>query len=208
MNKTRLQVSVILVFILTACGQAPSATQTTPNPTIEQATSTPFPLPTATPTKLLENISCLPKPIQIAGSNGNHIGLQIPPELHDIKNLDSLLLQSGSEFSIGLSLMLEERDQYLFWLEKFCNNQNGQRFTEVIDEIILPLLKEGEFATTTCQLNNETVVATGYYREEIISGATYKKVTSTRAWSINFEQWTFTEIPVEQLGNVSCTYEY
>lgn len=216
---------LIGIFFFSACGGTTPVSQPTLIPVVEQATSTPSPLTTAVPTsipsitqtasmeptEILKPVSCLPIPIQLVSPNGSHIGLQTPPELNGIKSIDTLLIQSGDDFSIGLNLMLTDQNQYLFWLEKFCDTHHGQRFTEVIDEITLPLLKDGEFATTTCQLAdvpNSHVVATGYFREESTSSATYIKVIATQAWLINLDNWVFIEIPGEQLSNVSCTYEY
>ena len=162
-------------------------------------------------TETLESLTCLPAPIEIAQARESHIGWRTPPELNGIKSLDELLIQSGDEYSIAVMQMLEGQDQYLFWLERFCDNKNGQRFTEVIDEIILPPLKENEFALVTCQLENKAdsyVVATGYSRYETISGLTYKKVIATRAWSINPNEWIFVEIPAEKLHDVSCIREH
>ena len=95
-------------------------------------------------------------------------------------------------------------------MERFCDNQAGQRFPEVIDERVLRPLNKDEFAIPTCYLENKMssrTIAIGYYREEIVSGKTYKKVIATQAWLINFNNWTFIEIPKEQLGNVLCIHE-
>ena len=200
------------IIFLTACEQVTHQqiiVSETPSPaSTTHPTSTP--LITFTPTEALETVSCLPKATQSAPIDGSHIGLRTPPELDGIKNLDSLLIQSGDDFSIGLNLIQKGQSQYSFWLEKFCDNPNGQRFTEVIDEIILRPLNEGEFAVTTCELDNKMsshVIAIGYYHEEIISGKTYKKVIAIQAWIINFNNWTFIEISKEQLKNVSCIHE-
>jgi len=132
--------------------------------------------------------------------------LRTPPELDKIKNLDALLIQSGDNFSIELNLILKGHDQYIFWLEKFCDNQDGQRFTEIIDEIILRPLNEDEFAVTTCNSTQEVnnhVVEIGYY-QKIESSI---KVIATQAWLINYESWTFIEIPKEKLDGISCVHE-
>jgi len=52
MKKVFWQILVIAIFLLTACGQSTSVTQTTPIPVIDNATSTPSPIPTATRTTL------------------------------------------------------------------------------------------------------------------------------------------------------------
>jgi hypothetical protein len=52
MNKTLPRIFIVLVFLLTACGQTSPVTQATPVPVIDNATATPSLLPTATRTSL------------------------------------------------------------------------------------------------------------------------------------------------------------
>ena len=209
MNRIMLGLLCGLLFI-TACAGTPPLTQPTTDSVSK--TSTPSPLPSSTPTimitstETLETDSCIPK----STIDGSQIGLRTPPDLDNIIILDTLLIKSGDDFSIGLDLILEGHNQYIFWLEMFCDNQDGQRFTEVVDEIILRPLNENEFAVTTCNSTHEVnnhVVAIGYHREVIISGATHIKVIATQAWLIDLDNWTFIEIPKDQLRNVICVYE-
>jgi hypothetical protein len=120
----------------------------------------------------------------------------MPFELIGFERSDSLLFLGVSDYSYQISYVVENQAQHYFWIERICDDENGKEQIEVVDEIILPSLKDGEFANANCLIVGEINIltfATGSYQKGI-----------TQAWTLDSKNWKFEDVPAEQLSDISC----
>ncbi len=127
---------------------------------------------------------------------GSHIGLRISSELKEFETIDSLLFSGVDDYSHKMSHVVDGQGQHYFWLGRICYDENDKELIEVVDEIILPQLQEGDFASTRCRIAGEISIltaATGNYQKGI-----------TRAWTLESEKWKFEEVPSDRFDEIAC----
>ncbi len=122
--------------------------------------------------------------------------MQISSESTEFESIDSVLLLGGvNNYSHQISHVIENQEQHYFWLEEICNDQNGKERAEVIDEVILPPLKDNEFASAQCVIVGDP---------NILAAAFGKADSITRAWTLDSKTWKFEEVSANRLSDISC----
>jgi len=150
----------------------------------------------ATPTEVVLPKKVCPPLTTSSVKTGSHIGLRMPSELVGFERSDSFLFLGISDYSYQISHVVENQEQHYFWIERICDDENGKEQFEVMDEIILPSLKDGEFASANCLIVGDINIltfATGSYQKGI-----------TQAWTLDSKNWKFEDVPAEQLKDISC----
>jgi len=155
--------------------------------------------------------TCPPETASNVVLQGNYVGLVYSGRMEGFSWMEYIPIGTFQDRSY-IATVGRKQEHYAILLEVLvCQDENGDSYWEVLDEILLPSLKENELISLSCDTDSkyEGLHAVGIVASHQSRDGHFN--TTERAWIVSPTIGIFEEVPVEDIQyhyEVSCQFDW